>query len=373
MPATPFTACNATSITLPNGRTVTAFGGCNYLGLSNHPRVRQAATEAMNRYGLSSTASRETTGNALPHDALEAELADFLRVERALLVPDGYLANVAACQGLAAIGCTHAVLDAIAHASMPDAARTAGFAISRFEHADPASLAEALAKTRPGRAVVMTDGVFTADGEPARLHELLAALGPDDRLLVDDCHGLASIGPGGRGSVALAGIDDPRVVITSSLAKGFGAAGGVVAGRQADIARCARAVAYVCTTPIAPAMAEATRASLAILRAEPTRVERLGANAERVRAGLVALGLLPQVGSPPTPIAAFTTGPLPDMPRLAANLLDDGFALPLIRYPGGPADTFFRLCVNAEHTPAQIDALLEALAARVRTPSLART
>ena len=372
MPATPFAACDATSITLPDGRTVTAFGGCNYMGLSNHPRVRRAAAEAMERYGLSSTASREPTGNAVPHDLLEAELAGFLRVDRALLVPDGYLANISACQGLAAAGCTHAVIDSRAHASMPDASRTAGLAISRFEHADPVSLASALAAIRPGRAVVMTDGVFTADGEPAHLDELLDQLAPDDRLLVDDCHGLTAIGPGGRGSVAHAGLDDPRIVITSSLAKGFGAAGGVVAGRHDDIARCARAVAYVCTTPIAPAMAEATRTSLAILQADPTRVDRLTANAKRVRAGLVSMGLLPRIGNPPTQIAAFITGPLPEMQQLNAALLADGFALPLIRYPGGPAETFFRLSVNAEHTPRQIDDLLSALAARIAAPRPAR-
>lgn len=387
MPATPIAACDATTVTLPDGRVVLSFGGCDYLGLSSHPRVVRAVVEATARYGLSSNASRETTGNAEPHDALERALASFLGAERALLAPDGYLANIAACQGLAAAGFTQAVLDGRAHVSMADAARAAGLVITRFDHADADSLAGVLEAVRrgggrdarpthdarpAGGVIVLTDGVFTADGEPAPLASYLRALRPTDRLLVDDCHGLGVLGPGGRGSTAQAGIadphPDPRVIITSSLAKGLGCAGGVVAGTLADIARCARASAYFCTTPIAPAMAAGTLAALAVLSGEPTRVERLGTNAERLRAGLHALGLARAPGSPPTPvtpIAAFTLADLPAMEGLAADLLADGFRVPLVRYPGGPAEAYFRLSVNAEHTPDQIDRLLGALAARL--------
>jgi 8-amino-7-oxononanoate synthase len=375
MPATPLAACDATTVTLPDGRVVLSFGGCNYLGLANHPRVVQAVVNATVRFGLSSTASRETTGNAQPHDTLESELAAFLGIEQALLTPDGYLANIVACQGLAAAGCTIALLDGRAHVSMSDAARTAGLEVTFFDHADPASLVRTLEAVRGGRddrsaggAVVMTDGIFTADGEPAPVSDYLRALRPTDRLLIDDCHGLGVIGPEGRGSAAHASAADPRIVITSSLAKGLGCAGGIVAGSRVDVYRFAESAAYVCTTPIAPAMAEGTRAALAILQAEPARVDRVGVNARRLRAGLGRLGLLPSPTArtdPGIPIAAFTLGDLQTMRQLEAGLLADGFRVPLIRYPGGPAEAYFRLSVNAEHTPEQIDRLLTAIAARL--------
>ncbi len=348
---------------MADGRRVVAFGGCNYLGLANHPAVVRAVRDGLDRFGLSSTASRETTGNAAPHELLEHELADFLRVERVLLVPDGYLANIAACQGLARSGLGCALIDERGHPSLIDAARTAGIDVGAFAHADPRSLVRALDALRPSRAVVMTDGVFTADGEPAPIADLLAVLGPADRLLVDDCHGLGVLGPAGRGSVAHAGVNDPRIVVTSSLAKGIGCAGGIVAGAETDIDHCRAASAYVCTTPIAPAMAQGTRAALRVLIAEPARLDRLRANAARLRAGLHDLSVLAKGNLWNTPVAAFTLGDLATMERIEKHLLDAGYRVPLIRYPGGPAGAYFRLSVNAEHTDSQIDGLLHTLRA----------
>lgn len=364
MPATPIVACDATTVTYADGRKLLSFGGCNYLGLANHPAVIASIGQATVRYGLSSSASRETTGNAASHEALERELADFLGVERTLLVPDGYTANIAALQALAGV-VTHAVIDARAHVSLRDAARTAGLEIVNFAHRDPRALAEALRSVRPGRAAVLTDGVFTAYGACAPLPELLAALGPHDRLVVDDCHGLGVLGAGGRGSVALAGIRDPRIVITSSLAKGLGCAGGMLAGTASAVGGGSLATAYVCTTPIAPAMAEGTRASLAVLRGEPWRVERLALNSERLRMRLAAIGLCEMSAGPHTPIVAFTLGERSDMERAAAAMTAEGLRVPLISYPGGPAEAYFRVTVNAEHTPEHIDLLAAALARRI--------
>lgn len=362
MPAAAFHASDSTTVTLADGRVVVSFGGCNYLGLANHPAAVAAVQRGLETFGLSASASRETTGNAAPHELLEQELAAFLGMERGLLVPDGYIANIAACQGLARSGTTHAVIDARGHASLADAARTAELGVVKFAHSNPAALRDTLRTIRPGAAVVMTDGVFTAHGEPAPLAALLEQLGPDDRLLVDDCHGLGVVGPGGRGSATRAGLDDPRVVVTSSLAKGLGCAGGIVAGSAEIISDCHAAAGYICTTPIAPAMAEGTRASLKQLLTEPARVERLQTNAARVRAGLHDLELLPLEEDWTTPIAAFTLDDLPAMERLAAGLLAEGYRVPLIRYPNGPAEAYFRLSVNAMHTEAQINGLLHAIA-----------
>ncbi|MFG0259119.1 MAG: aminotransferase class I/II-fold pyridoxal phosphate-dependent enzyme [Phycisphaerales bacterium JB041] len=365
MPAPAFQASDATTVTLADGRVVVSFGGCNYLGLASHPVVVEAVRAALDVFGLSATASRETTGNATPHETLEQELAEFLQVERSLLVPDGYIANIAACQGLAGLGVSVALIDQRGHASLADAARTAGLRVVRFDHARPESVAGAVRASRPAAAVVMTDGVFTADGEIAPISGLLREIGADDWLLVDDCHGLGTIGRGGRGSVAEAQLDDSRVVTTSSLAKGLGGAGGIVAGSDAFVAHCLRSSGYICTTPIAPAMAEGTRAALRVLRSEPGMLDTLHANADRLRSGLGSLGLIPESVRRTTPLAAFTVGDTPTMERLAADLLDDGFRVPLIRYPGGPAEAYFRLSVNAAHSAGQIDGLLRAFETRL--------
>lgn len=365
MPAPAFQASDATTVTLADGRVVVSFGGCNYLGLASHPAVVNAVRSALELFGLSATASRETTGNATPHEALERELADFLNVERALLVPDGYIANIAACQGLVGLDVSVALIDERGHASLADAARTAGLRIVRYDHACHESVAHALRTARPSAAVVMTDGVFTADGQIAPIADLLGELGADDWLLVDDCHGLGTVGRGGRGSVAEARLDDPRVVVTSSLAKGLGGAGGIVAGSGSFVTHCHRSSGYICTTPIAPALAEGTRAALRVLRAEPGLLDTLHANAVRLRSGLRRLGLISDTDDRATPLAAFTIGDTPTMERLASGLLHDGYRVPLIRYPGGPAEAYFRLSVNAEHTGGQIDGLLDAFERRL--------
>lgn len=370
MPAPAFQASDATTVTLANGRVVVSFGGCNYLGLASHPAVVEAVRRGLDVFGLSATASRETTGNAAPHESLEQELADFLRTERALLVPDGYIANIAACQSVAGLGTSVALIDERGHASLADAARTAGLRIVRFEHACPDSLARALREARPAAAVVMTDGVFTADGELAPVADLLCEIGGEDWLLIDDCHGLGTVGPGGRGSAAATGLADPRVVVTSSLAKGLGGAGGIVAGSGSFVTHCHRSSGYICTTPIAPALAEGTRAALRVLQQQPDRLDALHANASRLRTGLRRLGLLTDSDERTTPIAAFTIGDSPTMQRLASGLLVDGFRVPLIRYPGGPAEAYFRLSVNAEHTPQQIDGLLSAFESRLLEENL---
>lgn len=361
MPAPAWTASDATTITLRGGRSVVSFGGCNYLGLANHPEVIGAIVQGLHVYGVSSTASRETTGNAEPHELLEAELATFLGTESALLVPDGYLANIVACQGLARAGITHALLDARTHVSQTDAARTAGLRTHTFAHGSAEALASALHTIRPNNAVVMTDGVFTADGEPAAVSGLLAALGPGDRLLIDDCHGLGVRGPGGRGSAAEHGASDQRLVITSSLAKALGCAGGVVAGSAGFIAVCHAASGYVCTTPIAPAMAQGSRAALRVLNREPERLERLRHNAEMLRRGLRELGLLRTSEHWQSPIVAFTLQNRSDMPGIAERLLNDGYRVPLISYPGGPASDYFRVSVSSEHNESQIKGVLGAL------------
>lgn len=354
MTAPPVEASTPTTARI-DGRDVVSFGGCNYLGLAQHPRVCRAAADAIARFGLSASASRETTGNTRAHQDLETELAAFCGYESGLLVPDGYIANLAALQGLAAQGFRHAVVDARAHASLRDAAGMGGMRVTPFDHLDADDAGTRL-RACDGPAAVLTDSVFAADGAVAPARELLAALRPGDRLLLDDCHGFAVLGRQGRGVGDELGLPRDRVVLTTTLAKGLGCGGGIVMGSREYVATArARSTAYVCTTPTSPILASAGLEALRVLHDEPTLHARLRDNARAVRGLLRSSGI--DCGDMPTPVVAFTTGDPPTaegMRALHRAALADGVLLPLVEYPGGPAPAYFRLSVSAMHTDEQI-------------------
>lgn len=357
MTAPPIEACTTTTADHAGVRYVT-FGGCNYLGLAQHPAVLAAAAEATARYGLSTSASRETTGNTRVHADLEEAVRAFCARPAALLTPDGYIANLAAMQGAAAVGVRHAVVDERAHASLKDAAAVAGMARSFFRHRDAADAARALSRC-DGPAVVATDSVFAADGALAPAGALLAALRPGDRLLLDDCHGLGVLGRGGRGVADAAGLPARGVIVTATLAKGIGCAGGVVMG-EPDLVDAARkgSTAYVCTTPCSPVLAAAALESIRVLEREPERHARLLANAAHLRSRLAGpFGVDPDG----MPVVAFTAGTVEAMRRMRDAVFARGMLAPLVEYPGGPAPAYFRLSVTAEHTAEQIDLLADAL------------
>jgi 8-amino-7-oxononanoate synthase len=358
MTAPPFDACTGATADF-NGRSFILFGGCNYLGLAQHPRVIAAVMEALTRFGLSTSASRETTGNTRIHEQLEHSITDFCGHPAGLLVPDGYIANLAALQALGSMGFRHAVVDARAHASLPDAAAVAGLRLHPYAHRDPLDAARVLAACS-GPAVIATDSVFAADGALAPAPELLAMLRPGDRLLLDDCHGLGVFGANGRGIPDEFGLRSQSLIVTTTLAKGLGCAGAIVMG-AADIVSAARArsTAYICTTPCSPALAAGAIEAISILRHDHTLIERLRANTARTRAVLAELfDIDPRHRAP---IIAFTAGSTDNMHALHRSALDAGVLAPLVEYPGGPAPVYFRLSVSAAHTPAHIDRLESAL------------
>lgn len=359
MPSPPATQRDATRVTI-DGRTLVAFGGCDYLGLAHDPAVIASLGAAAGRYGLSASASRETTGNTLAHDQLEIDLARFVGMPGAIVLPEGYLANVAACQGLARLGVDLAIVDANGHKSLADAAATAGLAVELFDHRD-ASCAHQLVRAHRGRrSAVLTDGVFTADGAVAPLDALLNGL--DAWLLVDDCHGLGVLGPGGRGTIEHFGLAGDRLAMTSTLAKGIGVYGGCVAGPSELIeAIRAGATAYRCTTPIPPALAEAARTALGILVDGHSGLATLRGHCLRIQRALGALGLVDPKRSPEVPIFAFVLQPASRMDELRDRLLDAGIDVPVIAYPGGPAARFVRLTVSAAHTDEQVGTLIEVM------------
>lgn len=362
MPRLPATAMTATTMVL-NGREVLHFGGCNYLGLAQHPAVLAAVSEGLARFGLSTGASRETTGNTIVHDELERDASAFLGLAAAVVTLDGYTANLAAAKAVAA---DHdvALFDARAHESMREAIAASGMSAVPYDHRSVDSAAERIARHAGARIALFTDGVFAADGALAPLPDLLAALPADGTLVVDDCHGFGVLGPGGRGVVTHLGLNDDRVLVTATFAKAMGCHGGLVAGPASLIETVrARGSAYIGATPTPPAVAGAARTALRVLTDEPERLERLRRNSTDLRASLRGLGL--QLAETPTPIFAFVLDPPSRMADLHRELLDEGILAPLIGYPGGPASSYFRLAVTSEHTAGDIDRLISALAARL--------
>lgn len=337
-----------------DGVPLVSFAGCNYLGLAHDARVLDAVRDATTRYGLSTSASRETSGNTPIHETLERTLIEFLggtdSASDGVLVPDGYTANLAAAQALSPTHHT-AVIDERAHASLADAASCAGMRIARYKHADAEDLARVLASTED-RAVVMTDGVFTTDGRVAPIRELLAALRAGDRLLIDDCHGLAVLGDRGQGLCAHAGVPVADIVLTTTLAKGLGGGGGIVIADRTLINRVREhAHAYICTTPVSPLVAAGTMRALEILRDEPDRLRRLTENARLLRIALDS------ERADPTPICALPVADRETGERFASAIRDAGLYVPLMAYPGGPTPWYLRASVTSEHTEADLEML----------------
>lgn len=352
MPNIPTDSCDATSITRGD-RTLLSFGGCNYLGLAHHPSVIRAVQQAAEIYGLSSSASRETTGNARPHAQLEDELTNFCRHERGLLVPDGYTANLAALQGLEHLGIRHALIDIRAHASLKDAARLGGLRIHYYDHLDAGHAAHLIGQF-DASCVVMTDSVFTTDGDLAPAHQLLGTLRKDDWLLLDDCHGFAVLGEQGRGMPDSIGLQSDRLIVTTTLAKGLGCAGGMVMGPKAPVESArSHSIAYRCTTPASPALVAGGLESLRILREDTEIHQQLILNIAQTRETLRSLGI--EAHEHDSAIFAFVLGDLKRMEQIEAELEQRGVLLPLMNYPNGPAPKYFRLAINASHTSEQIE------------------
>lgn len=348
------------------GRECTTFCGNDYLGLADHPEVVGALREAAVEWGVGSGASHLVSGHTREHHALEEELADFVGRPRALLFSTGYMANLALGSVLAGrVACE----DRLNHASLLDAGLASGARLVRYAHADVGALRARLQRQRdPSRpALVLTDGVFSMDGDVAPLRGLAEACrehGAD--LVVDDAHGFGVLGPGGAGSVAEAGLgvdDVPALMCT--LGKAAGTFGAFVAGSALLVeSLLQRARTYIYTTALPPALAAATRASLRVMRREDWRREKVLALAARFRVGATGLGLrmLPSR----TPIQPVVFGSEAAAVAASAALLDRGHWVPAIRPPTVPAGSSrLRFTFSAAHDERDVDRLLDDLAAAV--------
>lgn len=334
----------------------------DYLGLAQDPRLSEAAAQALARYGVGSGAAHLVTGQREVHEALEAALAAFLGRERALLFSTGYMANLGVVQAL--LGRHDAVFeDKLNHASLVDATALAGARRVRYRHADPEHLAQRLVRTEAQRKLIVTDGVFSMDGDMAPLAELAELAATHDAwLMVDDAHGLGVLAEG-RGSAAACGLSAAQVpVLVGTLGKAFGTFGAFVAGSAELIDYLVqRARTYVYTTAAPPAVAAATLRSLELVMAEPWRRERLRELIARFRAGVAQLGL-PLLESS-TPIQPLLVGPAQAALELSAALERAGFLVSAIRPPTVPAGSArLRVTLSAAHAPEDVDGLLGALA-----------
>lgn len=328
---------------------VVDLAGNDYLGLATHPAVVQAAVTALHGYGLGATGSRLVRGSTDAHAALEAELADWLGAERALVYSSGYLANLGAVRALVRPG-TVLLSDRHNHASLIDGCRLSGAETVVTAHADPAAVAAALQAVGPSRqAVVVTESVFSVDGDLAPLAELSAvARAGGALLLVDEAHGLGVTGPHGAGAVAAAGLAGRGdIVVTATLSKALGGAGGVIAGPAPLIEHLIdTGRTFIFDTAPPPAVVAGVHAALKIARAadelRSTLRERGAVAVRRLRAaGFVV--------STPAGGVVSVTAPGPEAALTwAADCRDRGVAVGCFRPPSTPdGSSRLRLTLNA--------------------------
>jgi 8-amino-7-oxononanoate synthase len=346
---------------LVDGRRMLAFCSNDYLGLAADPRLVEALRRGAQTYGVGSGSAHLVSGHSRAHHALEEELAAFCERERALLFSTGYMANLGVIAAL--LGRGDAVFeDRLDHASLIDGGLMSRARFQRYPHADVAAL-DPMLDTDVPRKLVVTDGVFSMDGDVAPLADLAGLCRRRDAwLMVDDAHGIGVLGPQGRGSVAAAGLGQAEVpVLMGTLGKAVGTAGAFVAGSEALIETLIQlARPYIYTTAMPPAVAEATRASLRIVAGEEWRRERLHGLVARFRQGARRIGL--ELLDSETPIQPILLGDSMTALRWSEALRRQGILVTAIRPPTVPADSArLRVTLSAAHTPAQIDALLAVL------------
>ena len=330
--------------------------GNDYLGLTRDKRVTGAAAAAALRWGAGSTGSRLVTGSTELHAELELELASFLGAQSALVFASGYAANLAVMTALSGQN-SAIVADQYIHASLIDGCRLAKAEVAVVAHADPLAVGRALASRTKPRALVVTDSVFSVDGDLAPLPELAAACRMHGAaLVVDDAHGLGVVGAGGRGGVAAAGLAGaPDVVTTVTLSKSLGAQGGAVIGPRrvihhlVDMAR-----SFIFDTGLAPASAAAALAALKVLRDEPERSDRVLTNAGVLAERLTAAGF--RTSQPAAAVISVRAPSPEDALAWSLRCREAGVIVGCFRPPSVPDQiSRLRLTVRADLTEADLD------------------
>lgn len=334
----------------------------DYLGLSRHPEVTAASVAATQRWGTGSTGSRLVTGSTELHEELESELAGCYGAESALVFSSGYAANLAAVTALTAPS-TLVVSDQHNHASLIDGCRLSRAKVAVTPHCDVGAVSDRLS-TVDGNALVLTESVFSVDGDTAPIsgvHQACSAKGA--ALLVDDAHGLGVIGPGGLGAFAAAGLSfAPNAVSTVTLSKALGAQGGAVLGPRRVIHHLTQAArTFIFDTGLAPASAAAALASLRLIKNEPWRSDRVRWVADELHARLSAAGV--PVSTPGAAVIGVPAGSPSAATTWAAKCRAQGLLVGCFRPPSVPDESSrLRLTARANLTEEQIAYAVDVIA-----------
>lgn len=348
---------------LLNGKTILTFCSNDYLGLANHPAVIQAFQQASNQYGVGSGAAHLVSGHTRLHQALEEALAAFTGRERALLFSTGYMANLGVVTALLDRYDT-VFEDKLNHASLIDAGSLCGAKRVRYPHNNVAQLAKRLAHTETGEKLIVSDGVFSMDGDVAPMRNLAQLAHQYNAwLMVDDAHGLGVLGKNGAGVVEVEDLTQQDVpVLMGTLGKALGTAGAFVAGSQELIEYLIQtARPYIYTTGQPPAIAAASLASLKLVQTEAWRRDYLQQLIQRFRHGAQQLGLA--LTDSTTPIQPIILGSSEAALQASRQLEQKGILVTAIRPPTVPANTArLRVTLSAAHTEQELDQLLSALA-----------
>ena len=359
---------------LLDGRPVLLLCSNNYLGLADHPRVREAAADAAMRWGAGAGASRLVSGNMTVHRRLEEQLAEFKGAEACVLFGSGYLANSGTISALAREGDV-IFSDALNHASIVDGCRLARAETFVYDHCDMDHLEWGLQEADGRGSLIVTDSVFSMDGDVAPLEHIVdLAQRYDTRVMVDEAHATGCLGAGGQGAVAAAGLQDEVDLLVGTLGKALGSYGAYVCCEH-ELAEYLvnRARTLIFSTALPPPAAAAAMASLEILRAQPERVDKLRRNAPALRDALAAEGV--EYGDSETQIVPIVVGDASAAMDACERALARGIFAQAIRPPTVPDGTSrLRLAVMASHTRSELrraaSVLAEALdAAAPRRPA----
>lgn len=344
-----------------DGKEYLSFCSNDYLGLANHPRLIAALQEGARRHGVGAGAAHLVSGHSAAHHRLEEELAAFTGKPAALLFSTGYMANLGTVQALAGKGDT-VFADKLNHASLNDAMLLSRAEMKRYRHSDMQQLAQLLEQTRSGRKLIVTDAVFSMDGDLAPLPELLALCERHDAwLLVDDAHGFGVLGEQGRGALSHFGMASKRIIYMATLGKAAGVFGAFVAAERVVIDMLVNeARSYVYTTATPPALASAVLEGLQLIREGGELRAHLRGLVAQLRGGLAELPwkLMPSG----TAIQPLLVGENEATLALSARLRERGIWVAAIRPPTVPQGTArLRITLSAAHGAADVARLIEAL------------
>lgn len=343
------------------GHEYLAFCSNDYLGLANDPRIADSVVEAVRRYGVGSGASHLVTGHSAAHERLEHELARFVKMPSALLFSTGYLANIGVITALA--GREDAIFsDSLNHASLIDGMRLSRAEVVRYPHCSLEALTELLSRSKARSRFVVTESVFSMDGDLAPLAEMLELCERFDAwLVVDDAHGFGVLGDEGRGAPEQLGLRSPRIVYVGTLGKAAGVSGAFVAGEAAVVETVfQRARSYIFTTASPPFLAAVIEASLRIIREESWRRRKLVGLIERLKRGLRDSGL--RLSRSDSPIQPLILGGNAEALAASRYLRERGMIVTAIRPPTVPEGTSrLRISLSAAHEEPDVDRLAAAL------------